>query len=69
MIVSGYTLDLYCDGEYRHGYQEDNAAFADINQTRCYRQARRAGWIINTRDQKAYCPECVKLRRKRKKDK
>lgn len=67
MIVGCYSIDLYCDGEYRHGYQEDMAQFADADESRCYRQARRAGWVVNTREQKAYCPTCAKLRRSRRK--
>lgn len=66
MIVGCYSIDLYCDGEYSHDYDEGKADFADKNESRCYRQARRAGWIINTREQKAYCPNCTKLRRSRK---
>lgn len=68
-IVGGYTLDLYCDDD-NHNYDYEasmsNASFAVYNQKRCYQIARSHGWIIKTKDNKAYCPSCVNRRKKAK---
>lgn len=63
MIVSAYTLDLYCENEHPYetpGYRTYEAQFV-VDGPKCYKDARKkardAGWKL-THDRKAYCPAC-----------
>jgi len=59
LIASGYSLDLYCKwnnpdhvwGEFPHQYSDEEKA-------KCWRLARKAGWIVH-RDRTATCPKCA----------
>ncbi len=69
MIVSCYTLDLYCDGP--HESWEISRKFPDQYTGRtlaaCKRQAIHDGWRFTRgvkRDQKVLCAECVKAKYK-----
>ncbi len=61
-IVSGYTLDLYCDAENEdHSWQEFPHEYLDPEKgSACRRMARKAGWIINEGNNYALCPKCNK---------
>lgn len=67
MIVGGYTMDLYCDngrpGDGTHPWSmyEKPTEFAGHNRAACVKQARDAGWIIDERNRRCYCPTCAKL--------
>lgn len=79
MIVSGYTLDLYCDTPncpHRKPVFDGNAGqvithapttFFDETGVVCRRMARKAGWVLNLKDGTAYCPGCVKTKREQAK--
>lgn len=65
MIVGGYTLHLYCDGEpckggpsitLEHQYSFQFADFAGHNEADTKQQARKAGWRFS--NCKVYCPAC-----------
>lgn len=63
MIVSGWTMDLYCEtGNPRHDWYEyhgmSSASFGGISQADCSAQARAAGWTINWQSREARCPLC-----------
>lgn len=59
MIVSGYTLDLYCDRENKaHEYKEFPHQFVHELRSVAWKQARRAGWILNKKEGIAVCPKC-----------
>lgn len=62
MIASGYTMDLYCDGEgcTRGKYElyPVNQSFHDESKSACLRDARAAGWKISWRKQTAFCKHC-----------
>lgn len=65
MIVSGYSLELYCDTEPRcphQGFTSPQASFCDENKTRAWSDARKAGWKLDgkTSPWTATCPGCVK---------
>lgn len=68
MISSGYSLHLYCDIKGCPNSQAkgsgDNFAppgeFSDEDRSVCYKQARRAGWLVNHRYRTTVCPTCAK---------
>jgi len=61
MMVSGYSMDLYCDMKNpEHGYREFPHQFFGESGGECRKAARRKGWIIETRTRKAFCPKCHK---------
>ena len=66
MIVSGYTLDLYCDGapDCQSGAGRPTHAgptqYVDEEKSVCFKQARADGWILNNITRTAVCPECSK---------
>ena len=66
MVVSGFTLVLYCDcEECQTSYMQAHDEFvsdAPNCRARCFREARRAGWKI-TRDYKCYAPGHKKPRK------
>lgn len=71
MIVGGYSLNLYCDGE-AHG----NSHFSEFKEyfndsVNCYhvvrKEAREDGWILK-QNGTALCPKCSKKKIKPKKD-
>ena len=65
MIVSGYTLDVYCDfgaGVHESKWTTVKDQFFDESKAVAWRQCRRAGWKVKKVDgvEKAMCPACVK---------
>jgi len=69
MIVGGYTLNLYCDGEaHGNGHFSEFAEFCD-DSINCYRavrkEARESGWILR-KDGSALCPKCSNKKAKSK---
>lgn len=65
MIVSGYSLHLYCDNHddlTKHGPWAWNSEFPvlyfDEERAKCYRDARLDGWRINIKKGTALCPKC-----------
>lgn len=58
MIVRGYTVDLYCDGDGPHGYREDTASFGGETYQDCAKQARAQGWRLSHDRTRALCPKC-----------
>lgn len=55
MVVSGYTLDLYCDncGEY--------VEYSDESKRVCFKLARLDGWTFahkNRIPKKCFCSSC-----------
>lgn len=72
MIVSGYTLDLYCDGakdcknrnaRYDGSHNDRGhppARYSDENKYICWRAARIDGWKLIRKTGLAICPKCVK---------
>lgn len=66
MIISGYTLDLYCDGAPdcqlgagRPSYKK-YTQYADEERSVCFKQAKADGWILNNTTRTAICPKCSK---------
>lgn len=71
MIVSGYTLDLYCEnrefkglnGEYPYHRGEyiagPDATYFDESRKNCWAAARKDGWKLNTKNRTAICPKCA----------
>ena len=73
MIIGGYTLHLYCDDEgHADKYpDEDNAPtemgeYSGNNAGATRRLARRAGWGVDLKNDKATCPACRRRHRKKK---
>lgn len=72
MIVGGYTLELYCDGEgcprqrpaVCGGNYSPLGEFSAETGEACRRAARRRGWRLDLRAGVAVCPECVKAGRR-----
>lgn len=65
MIVSGYSLDLYCDRENPdHAWNEFPHDFSSESKRVCFKAALAAGWIIK-RDGTAICPKCSGKRKQR----
>lgn len=61
MIVSGYTLHLYCDcRECVEGpdWEAEFAEFTGHNWTECKREANALGWTISKDKTKCYSPNC-----------
>jgi len=58
LIVEGYSLDLYCDGEHQDWNRPyDN--FGGLTKRSAWKAARERGWKkIN--DEEVICPLCVK---------
>lgn len=65
VAVSGYTLDLYCDGDNdKHSWNEFPHEYLDSERgSVCRRMAREDGWVI--RSDEAFCPKCKKIGRHR----
>lgn len=74
-VVGGYSLHLYCDtggdafGEtcpHQKGYKSlrHNAEFMGRNEREAMKEARKAGWKFAEGNQLAYCPNCVKDKRR-----
>jgi hypothetical protein len=63
MIVSGYSMDLYCDtppsDKRRHKRETFMHQFTGETYGDCAKQARRTGWRL-TRDNRAICPLCTR---------
>lgn len=60
MIVGCYTLALYCDNkEGAHEYREFPHEFTNEFGTVCRANARRAGWKLDTKTGRAWCPKCA----------
>lgn len=59
MIVGGYTLDLYCNTTNpKHEYNEFPHQFYAETGSECRAAARRAGWKLDLKTGKAWCPKC-----------
>ena len=60
MMAAGYSLDLYCDSDAKHTYEENKkwspAQYFGETFAGCARQARRDGWLISKKRQ--LCPKC-----------
>ena len=63
MSIAGcYSLDLYCEHDdcletnIKDFRVEDMKAFAGYDRGETFRKARRAGWLINWKEDKALCP-------------
>ena len=75
MIVGGYSLHLYCDHEYadpeeqyKHmGLSEypgpGRAEFTGETGGEARQAARKRGWVLDLKNGKAFCPDCVKAGR------
>lgn len=71
MIIGCYDLHLYCDfsdEEYKHrgsGAYPGPARgeFTGETASEARQQARRAGWLIDIRNERALCPYCRRLER------
>lgn len=67
MVVSGYTLDLYCDkegccgGEYKRS--ETVTTYYHELRSECRAKARRDGWILR-QDNTCVCPKCSGKKKK-----
>lgn len=60
MIVSGYSMDLYCDGpKCTQPWDQSKATFAGQSYAGCKRQAVKEGWHLNGSRTKAFCPRCL----------
>ena len=67
-IVGCYSLDLYCENfdiyerevedKFGHRYDDFPDEFTGYDRAECFRNARKAGWVINVRKHTAYCPKC-----------
>lgn len=71
MIVGCYVLDLYCDDPRHEKFNSDKsdwylgsperpAQFVHEHGSRARTLARRAGWKLDVRNDKAICPRCAK---------
>lgn len=58
-FVGCYSLDLYCAND-GHPFREGEASFSGATKAGCYRQARRAGWLLSEKKDLAICPACRK---------
>jgi len=63
MRIEGYSLDLYCDNRdgHMHSWGEFDYAgafgeFYGRDRAYCYRQARKAGWLLG--HERDLCPRC-----------
>lgn len=66
MYASGYTLDLYCENIDNkeldlkmHDWLEFPHTFFAYDRKQAFRDARKAGWKINTKNKTCICPKCV----------
>lgn len=59
MIVSEYTLDLYCDHP-NHDKSSREETFFNESKSECWKEARNAGWKLNSKDWTCICPKCNK---------
>lgn len=74
MIVSGYTMHLYCDDEKHEGFQSSISGqkvringkweqlqdeFAGKTEQDCRKQAKAIGWVF-LRGKRVICPICAK---------
>ena len=64
MIVSGYSIDAYCDcpdcGESIHIAKQDCFASDCRNpKSDCIRQMKCMGWKIDVKTRTCYSPECL----------
>jgi hypothetical protein len=81
MIVSGYSMDLYCEYENdsiaRHVMLHPSSStilmvngkkipfsFAGHSFAECATQARKAGWKLSKKHNRAVCPICAQLKRR-----
>lgn len=69
MIVSGYTLDLYCDHPNHEStflYSSSDEGYAQFTsdaknpKTDAYKQAKKVGWKIDLKKGICICPKCRK---------
>ena len=61
MIVSGYSIDLYCDGPLcERPWDCSKETFAGESYASCARQAVKRGWRLKKDRSKAICPRCQK---------
>jgi hypothetical protein len=73
MIVAGYALDLYCDNylasrkfdnnlidEFGHRWDAFPVQYTGELGSKCRKQARKAGWLLNFQTGQALCPHCNK---------
>lgn len=75
MIYSGYSLHLYCDTlDYINSNAISNGdssyapgEFSDENKMKCFKAARKSGWLIDLKTRKCFCPSCSKLLNKNNK--
>ena len=67
MIVSGYSLELYCDNENgrrltnqhpNHEYGEFPHVYTGERGSTCRKMARKSGWKLDLENGEAYCPKC-----------
>lgn len=68
MIVSGYSLELYCDYENAgHGHKVFPEVFFHELKRIAWKAARRAGWQFKNVDDvvMAKCPKCVAEKNKK----
>ena len=58
MIVGCYSLDLYCDDPRHLAWRDKHhpGSFGGHTFGQAVKEARAAGWLVNTRDGRAICP-------------
>ncbi len=67
MIVGGYQLDLYCDGEHPPYDRAATYTFTGWDRAQARKAARKAGWSFAKDGKKTYCPSCSKIAKKQSK--
>lgn len=68
MIVGCYALDLYCENyksenDNIHEFNEFPHIYTHEKGSTCRKLARKDGWIIKEKENRAICPKCVKKKK------
>lgn len=58
MIVHGYSMDIYCDGDSPWHANNSMQTVGGKNEADCRRQLKAAGWLLGKDRQ--LCPGCAK---------
>ena len=56
-LVGCYSMDLYCEEDDGHKFEEMPHQYTGPTGAGCNRDARKDGWILDLQNRRCWCPK------------